>query len=405
MRRVAAAAAGEGEEQEAWPMPPGSPASVGPGFSATVPPNGTTSAKQKKKFARAEASLAASSSRLWCGRKVALGAALVLWSLAYYYLVMLGTLSQTPYCGPHLEQRHCKALAKVKRSEWRFKLEEIIRGERSSLVNPGEHEHGVVIFGGQRVEKMLSHNVRQLRRVGFVLPIEVWHLNELSKKFCKTIFRKYGLVVCRNLADYGISRYTSRTEAKMLAVAFSTFNNVLLIDQNCVVLEDPTPLFSSQAFLKFGAVFWRGPHDSASWLSGATTKSNHVMFEVIDRPHDPNDIRYTSERGSGVLLVNKAACKLALDLSLIFLSEVGFYDQVAGAKGRELVRFAFLATDHKFYFVPEPVAIADVSDKHAPFLPELFCPNTLILFASKDLLVGSKGQKSRPLFVHKLHDW
>jgi len=252
---------------------------------------------------------------------------------------------------------------------------------------------------------MLSHNVRQLRRVGFVLPIEVWHLNELSKKFCKTIFRKYGLVVCRNLADYGISRYTSRTEAKMLAVAFSTFNNVLLIDQNCVVLEDPTPLFSSQAFLKFGAVFWRGPHDSASWLSGATTKPNHVMFEVIDRPHDPNDIRYTSERGSGVLLVNKAACKLALDLSLIFLSEVGFYDQVAGAKGRELVRFAFLATDHKFYFVPEPVAIADVSDKHAPFLPELFCPNTLILFASKDLLVGSKGQKSRPLFVHKLHDW
>jgi len=142
---------------------------------------------------------------------------------------------------------------------------------------PGFTGRGIVICGGG--EKYLPGTyvlLRMLRHLGCTLPIEVWHLGprEMQTEWGERLARYLGhggairdaYRVADEIEQAGLAPRASPGmpvaaalcgyEAKLFALQWSRFEEVLLLDADNMPVRDPTFLFDEPAYLDHGAVFW-----------------------------------------------------------------------------------------------------------------------------------------------------
>ena len=203
---------------------------------------------------------------------------------------------------------------------------------------------GIVIVGGNQPKFQTSYwvAIHALRRSGCALPIQLW-FPEREGPDCERAdeLRRMGVTI-HSFADlvdadaaggaHGAAAMTNRFMYKIVALVFSSFREVLLMDSDNIVLSDPSSLFASELYESRGSIlwmdFWRGSAapDLASVL-GAGAVANHT--------HE-----------SGQMVMDKKRTWEALRLALFFNAHADvFYPLTVNYMGlgdKEIVSTAFL---------------------------------------------------------------
>jgi alpha 1,2-mannosyltransferase len=212
---------------------------------------------------------------------------------------------------------------------------EIAAGTDHPLPNTLEGRGIVMCAGGEKYLPSAWISVNQLRNLGCILQIEMWHFSGEIVDPWPRFFEQLG--VCLVDASKRLSQQAMMPaggwELKCFAIVFSAFHEVLLLDADNLAVEDPTHLFNEPAYLTEGAVFWEDSHsmikDERIWEICRIARRNEREFE------------------SGQLLVDKRRCWQELMLAL-YMNEHSrfFYRYLYGDK--DTFRFAWHKRNRTF---------------------------------------------------------
>ena len=129
---------------------------------------------------------------------------------------------------------------------------------------------------------------------------------------------------------HGAAAMTNRFMYKIVALVFSSFQEVLLMDSDNIVLSDPSSLFASELYKSRGSIlwmdFWRGSAapDLASVLGAGAVRTTHE---------------------SGQMVMDKKRTWEALRLALFFNAHADVFTpdrELHGSGGQKIVSTAFL---------------------------------------------------------------
>lgn len=252
--------------------------------------------------------------------------------------------------------------------------------DRTSMVN----DNGIVMTVHERVLPSAFASIRRLRDVKCSLPIELWFRHdELSvDNPVLTLLRdEYGPVLLRQIYDERIHGFN----VKIHALYYSEFANVLLLDADNFAVRDPTSLFETPAFLKYGAVFWPD-----FWHPGNTIFNLHAQslaWELLG-------IDYVNmmEQESGQILLNRYSSRLMLERLLYFVTaRPNLFEKLQLVWGdKDLFRLAWLQLDQPFHFnAPKVPGLLGVLNRER----QRYCGLTMVQYSPDD--------SSDILFLHR----
>jgi len=213
---------------------------------------------------------------------------------------------------------------------------------------------GVVICGGGTEHfPTVWVCVRQLRRTGCTLPIQVWHLGEREMDEAMRALLAPLDVTCVDAAEVRRqhpARILKGWELKSYALRHSPFQEVLLLDADNVAVVNPEFLFDTPEFRATGAIFWPDYHHA---------KAASSEWRVFDVPY-----RDEPEFESGQIVLDKARVWRALELVRWYSDWSDFfYRHVWGDK--DTFRFAWHKTGTPFALPPFPIhEIEDTMCQH-----------------------------------------
>ena len=118
---------------------------------------------------------------------------------------------------------------------------------------------GIVIVAGGSTLPSAYVAIASIRAHGSQLPIQLWHLgvNEMPEKL-KSIFEPLG-VTCVNAHEVRKVLFGNPAgpwETKPFAILHSPFAEVLLVDADNMLMQNPDTLFSDATYKEHGNMFW-----------------------------------------------------------------------------------------------------------------------------------------------------
>lgn len=126
--------------------------------------------------------------------------------------------------------------------------------------------NGIVLIGGGRFSWLSFLSLKALRKAGSVTPVEIimpQHDDFVTEQeFCTSVLPKMNAkcVVLPDVLGANVMNNWGRSFAnyqfKSLALMVSSFQNVLLLDSDNIVLQNPDKLFESKLFKDNGMVLW-----------------------------------------------------------------------------------------------------------------------------------------------------
>lgn len=160
---------------------------------------------------------------------------------------------------------------------------------------------GVVIVGGGKFNWLTLLNIKRLRSTGCSLPVEVLipSFEDFEIDVCTSVFPSLNakcIYMPMALFKDEVSRYGENSQLtfkgyqyKCLAILLSSFENVLLLDGDNIVLNSPQDILSSEPFKSSGLVvwpdFWRRSTSpkfySIAGVEVSKTKLTHAYLEVF----------------------------------------------------------------------------------------------------------------------------
>jgi len=178
----------------------------------------------------------------------------------------------------------------------------------------------VICAGGRKYFTCAWVLVNLLRRLGCRLPIEVWYRNprEMNDGMRQTL-ESVTDVYCVNAAAQGDRRRLDGWEVKPYAIAHSRFEEVLFLDCDNVPTRDPSSLFEEDEYRRFGAVFWPD-----RWMGQGDPDSCRTIWPQAWEACDVAQ-RDEPEFESGQMVINKARCWRALQLTMFFNKHSSFF--------------------------------------------------------------------------------
>lgn len=184
-------------------------------------------------------------------------------------------------------------LAKLKTDDW--------------LKYPGGDGRGIIICAGSAYSPSAYIAIRHLRRCGCNLPVEVWAFDstELPRTWIKAVD---GLNTCVRYSVLHADGYQvcRAYESKIIALMNSSFHQVMLLDADNIILQDPSSFFDSAEFYSHGQIFWPDHFFEAS-------SYHSIQQAAFD---DFGLIPQTGlEIDSGQLFVDREACWKELQLA------------------------------------------------------------------------------------------
>jgi len=158
---------------------------------------------------------------------------------------------------------------------------------------------GVVLVAGGEYFGPAIVGIHALRQTGSDLPVEVFlaDYEEYEPYLCETYLPSLD-ARCLVLSDFiGDDFDVSHYQFKALALLFSSFSEVLLLDSDSIPLQDPeTELFQSAPYIENGLVGWPD-----FWI-GTESPSFYVIAGLTSFPSDLPQ----SSSESGQLLLDKS---------------------------------------------------------------------------------------------------
>ncbi|PYH84568.1 nucleotide-diphospho-sugar transferase [Aspergillus uvarum CBS 121591] len=212
---------------------------------------------------------------------------------------------------------------------------------------------GIVTAAGGTYLPTFMVTLKLLRRTGSTLPVEVFMKDsaEYEATVCETILPPLG-AKCILLSDLtpglDFERITG-FQLKALAILFSSFEDVLWLDADCIPLYDPIPLLTSEPFTTKGLVSWPD-----FWADTASP----LYFEVSQQKEPDVTARAASE--AGMLLLSKRS-HFGILLLAVYYNVYGpeFYypllsQGAPGAGDKDTFLHAAAAMETDFYAVGVP---------------------------------------------------
>ncbi|KAI9347348.1 mannosyltransferase putative-domain-containing protein [Obelidium mucronatum] len=212
---------------------------------------------------------------------------------------------------------------------------------------------GVVLMGAESTVKLAVAMAKLLRETGCTLPIEFAYFpHEMTNQSLNLL--KYHGISTRDFFSPLVQEWNWTPEhyrlgaAKPYAILTSPFSQVLYLDPDVMCLHDPTPLFSSQMFKKFGAIFW--PDFPA-------TSPTNLIWVLTNQA-------YTFEREfeSGQILIDKQKPGVlhALEVAVEICSNAELYFKYIWGD-KEAFRWAFKLTGTAYFLNPNYLASVGVA--------------------------------------------
>lgn len=118
---------------------------------------------------------------------------------------------------------------------------------------------GIVYLAGGRYNQLVLVSIKMVRDMGSQLPIEVvikdW--NALDARFCEDVLPSLG-ATCRVIDQYlgSEAQKVKSYQLKNLALLVLSFQRVLYLDADNIVLRNPDLLFANEPFTSTGFVLW-----------------------------------------------------------------------------------------------------------------------------------------------------
>lgn len=172
-----------------------------------------------------------------------------------------------------------------------------------SFGNLGPHPKGIVTIGGGKFTWLALLSISQIRSTGCTLPIEIFipYHEHYDKEFCAKAETDLNAKCIRGPSGLKLDSF----QWKLIAIYYSSFQNVLFLDSDNTVLKNPNGLFSWDKYLESGLVLW----------PDAWTRTTHPAFYDIigvevketasGKFHDNEGAMPDPTNESGMILVNK----------------------------------------------------------------------------------------------------
>ena len=251
--------------------------------------------------------------------------------------------------------------------------------------------------------------IKLLRQAGSTLPVEAFLPNweEYEPALCEKVLPDLNArcVILTQLLDppnqdedaqeedkdlrFSITHY----QLKSLAILFSRFREVLLLDSDCIPLIDPEELFSAQPFTSTGFVgwpdFWKGTEAP-------------VFYQIAGLEGFPKDLPTTSSEAGQLLVDKRKHIKTLLLAAYYNIWGPGWYYAMLsqGALGqgdKNTFETAAVVLNLPYYRVKTPVKSLGRKTGN------VFKGSAMVQFHPTDdfaKYVGSVNKTVRPAFMH-----
>jgi len=200
---------------------------------------------------------------------------------------------------------------------------------------------GIVYLAGGKTYFINAYaSVKMLRHLGCNLPVEWFYMGEEMKPQWIKVVENIPNVRCIDLGklNKNNAKANGGWQNKITAILASSFDEVLFLDADNFVWENPEYLFEAKEYKENGAILWK---DISDWRKD----QNKVLEDYF------GCIPVTKECcESGQLLFNKDKCLKALNkVKEYSLDSENSYKIVYGDK--DTFYFGFVSTRTPFHFI------------------------------------------------------
>ena len=120
---------------------------------------------------------------------------------------------------------------------------------------------GIAVAASGALLPVFMVSLKMLRRTGSILPVEVFmeSKKQYEKELCEDVLPPLNatcMILSEVMEAVPEKLEMSRYQLKALALAFSSFEDVLLLDADNIPLEQPEHLLNSEPFSSTGFVSW-----------------------------------------------------------------------------------------------------------------------------------------------------
>lgn len=265
---------------------------------------------------------------------------------------------------------------------------------------------GVVLTSASASVAKAIAAVLLLRETGCTLPVQFSYLSSQVTDVDLDVLRSFNIST-REFSDHIKGNNWNREEfrlgaAKVDSILASPFEEVLFLDPDNFVLQDPTYLFETNIFKRYGALFW----------PDYKVRKNETELEEIYQIFDHTSRRPALEFESGQIVLNKRMVWPALQLAKCISFRARYYfGHFLGDK--EAFFWGFTGATVPFYLNPhylqsvgmvlEEESVFNVDDSSKP--GRVFCGLSMLQMDFKDATEDSNDSDleeytPRPLFMH-----
>lgn len=267
--------------------------------------------------------------------------------------------------------------------------------------------YGIIYTGNIDLLPLIYVSISILNYMGYTsYPIQIFvngrnyenDMAECNKKLVIPFIARFPSISCEYIDD-GEEHIWQRFSYKILALLRTKFQNVLFLDDDNIIIQDPTILFQSKEYLTNGAIFWPdfwgkncdGLFENAYILYGSCLKDNGV-YNILDKTYveyDENNMKYTQSQEAAQLVIDTVKHFDTLELVLKCTESDEYQRFLHGDK--DCFRFMWLNTNSSFYFtpiMPQYTGFISVDDKNESY----FHRHALFQFWDN---------KEKPIFIHQ----
>lgn len=267
-----------------------------------------------------------------------------------------------------------KMKAVVKLSEKRTEMPKRVAEPRQSVK---KNSKGILLCLHDGIVELGISLIRELRCLGNKDPIEVYHCHDLTKPSVDLLFGLDDDIQVIDLCErYIMKKILSEAMAKSfqsywikpLAVHFTSFEELIFLDADAILLKDPATLRTNEGYKEFGTLFFydrvinsnqylnkrteKGPIYLHQWLKDFDYKRFGLEYTVPSSGFK-NSFAYRGktahEQDSSMLLINKSRAGKAMNVLWYLITEHRYiYEFSWGDKEAFWLSYEFSHTPYFF---------------------------------------------------------
>jgi alpha 1,2-mannosyltransferase len=270
-----------------------------------------------------------------------------------------------------------------------------------------KNTRGIVTTAGGKYLPVALVSIRMLRETGSTLPVEVFLASEdeWDHQICDNVFPRLNancVVLARivHASEQTKTLEIDKYQYKIMAMVFSSFEDILFLDADAFPIFDPAQYFDSEPFLSTGMIRWPD-----FWFPSESP----LFFDVAGIAVPPIWAKSATESGELYYSKKKHTLSLLLALYYNYYGPTFYYPlQSQGAPGegdKETFLWSAVVFNETFYSVKKQVSAVGYNTKDGQWRGSAmvqFDPvEDLKIQANTELNTADKQQaKVRPLIVH-----